>query len=86
MLLAKCCNLHIKLDHERAVQSLLDKFRSCQNKSVIATDTEHFKDHKEDDLKEVPATAICHLEKNELPSTERIHDLYRGYMRMHREA
>jgi len=42
---------------------------------VMCSNTENPKDHKEDYFEEVPATVICHLEKNELSSAEGIHDL-----------
>jgi hypothetical protein len=47
----------------------------CLRIAKAKTNTEDAEDDEEDDLKEVPVSAICHLEQNKLASAEGIHSL-----------
>jgi hypothetical protein len=78
MFSSKRSYLHVEFDHKRAIESLEQQttlstkgeIGGCENPYA-----EYSKYDKEDDLKEMPITAICDLEQHKLSRSERIHHL-----------
>jgi hypothetical protein len=80
VLAAESSNLQIEFNNKGTIKTLPEQASNhCSRKSSEITNRTHPKDsqnHEKDDLKEMPISIICDLEKDELASTERVHCLF----------
>lgn len=79
ILSTKCRDLHVELDHERAIKSLLDRklslIRRGKNQSNLLPTPKIPRITKNMISKKCQLRLLCHLEENQFSGAEGIHDL-----------